>query len=296
MCSSTNNRAAWLRGPQASCSHPPDHSSRPYRLVLLGPPGVGKGTQAEMLSQTLGSCHLSTGDIFRSAKSLAPCQRSPAMDNALGCMKRGELVPDEIVLQLVRERADCLHCAGGFLLDGFPRTVGQAQALGDLLLQFDLSLDAVIDYRLPTDEIISRLSGRRTCSRCEAVYHVTSRPPKKAGICDHCGSPLTQREDDRPESIRVRLDAYEKQTAPLTRFYDKLNLLVPIDATGSPDEILAQHASGTEGRHAMQILLIARHLALVRASSLPPRPAVSFALVTWPVLSPGIAAHRAQRT
>ncbi len=231
------DRAAWLKGPAAQCAVPPGEPERPWRLVLLGAPGVGKGTQAELLAQGLGACHLSTGDVFRAAKGLPDCERSPAMNEALDYMRRGELVPDSTVLAMVRERVSCLRCRGGFLLDGFPRTVAQAEALEGLLRDERIQLDAVLDYQLPIDEIVARLSGRRTCSVCKAVYHVTTRPPKVTGLCDQCGAPLIQREDDRPESVRVRMEAYERSTAPLTDYYGRAGLLVPIPAHGSPEEI-----------------------------------------------------------
>ncbi len=231
------NREIWLKGPSFQCTDVPQSTGKPWRLVLLGAPGIGKGTQSEFLRDRLGACHLSTGDVFRAAKSLPETERSPAMAEALDYMRKGELVPDTTVLSMVRERVDCLRCKGGFLLDGFPRTVAQAEALEKLLTEQKLKLDGAISYELPIDEIVSRLSGRRTCSKCKAVFHVTALPPKKDGICDHCGSPLIQREDDRPESVRVRMKAYELSTAPLTDFYRKRNLLVPISAKGTPEEI-----------------------------------------------------------
>jgi adenylate kinase len=209
----------------------------PHRLVLLGAPGVGKGTQAELLCANLGACHLSTGDIFRAAKALDPSERTPALTAALEHMRRGELVPDETVLALVTERVSCLRCEGGFLLDGFPRTVAQAEALETLLAREKLKLDAVLSYELPLEQIVSRLSGRRTCPGCKSVFHIEARPPKVAGICDHCGGKLYQREDDRPESIRVRMEAYERSTAPLADFYRRRHPLLSISAEGSPEDI-----------------------------------------------------------
>lgn len=206
-------------------------------MVLLGAPGVGKGTQAEMLCEKLGACHLSTGDIFRAAKALEPCQRTPALTAALEYMRRGDLVPDETVLAMVAERVGCLHCEGGFLLDGFPRTVAQAEALDNLLDSEKLQLDAVLSYDLPIEQVVARLSGRRTCAGCKAVFHIASRPPKTPDVCDHCNGRLYQREDDRPESVRVRMEAYERSTAPLADFYRRRNLLVSISAEGSPEEI-----------------------------------------------------------
>jgi adenylate kinase len=204
---------------------------------LLGAPGVGKGTQAELLCASLGACHLSTGDIFRTAKALEACQRTPALTAALDYMRRGDLVPDETVLALVTERVGCLRCEGGFLLDGFPRTVAQAAALDRLLAGEALKLDAVLSYDLPLEQVVARLSGRRTCPSCKAVFHVEARPPKVPGVCDHCHGKLYQREDDRPDSIRVRMEAYERSTAPLADYYRRQNLLVSIAAEGSPEEI-----------------------------------------------------------
>lgn len=232
-----NDRASWLQGPSVCCSVPPPTPDRVWRVVLLGAPGVGKGTQAGMLRESLGACHLSTGDVFRAAKALDPARRSPAMNEAMGYMSRGELVPDEIVLNMVRERLACLRCHGGFLLDGFPRTVAQATALEQLFKDNGIALDAAIDYDMPIDQIVERLSGRRTCTRCKAVYHVTGRPPKAAGICDTCGGELIQREDDRPEAVRVRMEAYVTSTAPLQAFYRERGLLVTVPAEGTPEEI-----------------------------------------------------------
>lgn len=233
-------RTAWLKGPTAPCTVFPAGTTKPLRLVLLGAPGVGKGTQAELLTGQLDNCHLSTGDIFRAAKAMDPCDRTPALSAAIEFMRKGELVPDQTVLALVAERVGCLRCEGGFLLDGFPRTVAQAEALESLLQSQNLSLDAVLSYDLPLEKIVERLSGRRTCENCKAVYHVQTRPPKVAGVCDHCGGNLFQREDDRPESIRVRMEAYERSTTPLADFYRKRNLLVSVNAEGTPEEIFVR--------------------------------------------------------
>ncbi len=231
------DRKAWLKGGAAVCDIPAEPQQRPRRLVLLGAPGVGKGTQAELLAASLGACHLSTGDIFRAAKGLDACDRTPALSAAIEHMKRGELVPDKTVLALVTERLRCLRCEGGFLLDGFPRTVAQAEALENLLQSQALKLDAVISYDLPLEQIVSRLSGRRTCPDCKSVFHVEARPPRTEGLCDHCGGKLYQREDDRPESIRVRMHAYETSTAPLADFYQRRKLLTAIPADGAPEDI-----------------------------------------------------------
>jgi adenylate kinase len=230
------DRAAWFCGEEAQCNTPATHSGKAYRLILLGPPGVGKGTQAELLCQALGTCHLSTGDIFRAAQGRR--EPSPALQQALAAMRRGELVSDDVVVAIVRERAGCLCCRGGFLLDGFPRTCAQAEALDTMLDEQGVTLDAVLSYELPLPEIIARLSGRRTCPACKAVYHAVAMPTRLKGICDHCGAELIQREDDRPESIRTRMHAYEESTRPLTDYYRRREILVPVRASGTPEEIL----------------------------------------------------------
>lgn len=245
--STVRDRAAWLKGPAFQCAEPPPAVNRAWRLILLGAPGVGKGTQAELLSSRLQACHLSTGDVFRAAKNLTECERSPAMNAALDFMRRGELVPDTTVLEMVRERVGCLTCGGGFLLDGFPRTVAQAEALQQILAEQEIKLDGVLSYELPIAEIVERLSGRRTCTKCKAVFHVTARPPRREGVCDGCGGALIQREDDRPESIRVRMAEYAKSTAPLTEYYRRQKLLVRIPATGTPEEIRDRALAALQG-------------------------------------------------
>ena len=232
-----NDRAAWIQGPSAHCAIQPGERSHAWRLVLLGAPGVGKGTQAEMLCTRLGACHLSTGDIFRAAAGSCGGGRSPAMEAALQYMRRGQLVPDSTVWEIIRERTGCIRCHGGFVLDGFPRTLPQAHAFHDLMSEKGLPLDAVLNYELPFPEIIARLGGRRVCGKCKAVFHETQNPPTVKGVCDKCGGNLVQREDDRPESVEVRLEAYERETAPLIEFYSGLNLLVRIGAVGTPQQI-----------------------------------------------------------
>lgn len=229
----------------------------PWRLILLGAPGVGKGTQAELLNRRLRACHLSTGDVFRVAGSRPECDQSPAMKEALGYMRRGELVPDSTVWDLVRERKQCLHCSGGFILDGFPRTLGQAEALKNLMDSEGLELSGAVNYELPFSEIVARLGGRRTCEKCKAVYHVSERPPKVQGRCDHCDGKLFQREDDRPESVKVRLEAYQRSTAPLIEFYSSLGLLVHVRASGSPDEIFENTFVQLEARRVGEVARIA---------------------------------------
>ena len=233
-----HDRTSWLKGGGARCQMPPRTPPGPaWRVVLLGAPGVGKGTQADLLCERLGTCHLSTGDIFRTAKCLRDEEQTDSMKAALQFMRRGALVPDETVLDLIRDRLRCLRCSGGFLLDGFPRTVAQAEALERTLDEQKVSLTGVFNYELPIATIVARLSGRRTCAVCKTVYHVATRPPKIADICDQCGGSLFQREDDRPESVEVRMQAYETSTRPLINFYEQRGLLVSISAEGSPEQI-----------------------------------------------------------
>jgi adenylate kinase len=234
-----NDRAAWLEGSSTQCELPSERDSQ-MRLVLLGAPGVGKGTQAHLLNQHLGACHLSTGDVFRAAGSRNECDQTPAMTQAMEYMRLGGLVPDATVWELVRERSACIRCRGGFILDGFPRTLGQAESLKLLLENEALSLSAVVNYELPLDQIVSRLSGRRTCQKCKSIFHITEQPPRAPGTCDQCGGPLVQREDDRPEAVVVRMEVYERSTAPLIDFYRNLSLLIPVVAAGSPNEICSR--------------------------------------------------------
>jgi len=238
---STGNRIAWLQGPDAHCAKTGPVAPRPWHLVLLGPPGVGKGTQAEKIIAEFGACHLSTGDVFRHAARVndgpAP---SPAMATALAAMKRGELVSDATVVELVRERAQCLACQYGFLLDGFPRTLEQAYALDGILARVERRLDAAINYFAPEVLIIERLSGRRVCSQCRAGYHVVNKPPRVADRCDACGGALRQRDDDQPEAIRTRLRAYAATCDPVLHYYQRQGLLRSIDASGDPEAVFAQ--------------------------------------------------------
>jgi adenylate kinase len=251
------NRASWIKGPQSQCSPQASHLRRPWRLVLFGPPGVGKGTQAQLLHQALGACHLSTGDVFRAASQSPACEQSPAMAAATEFMRRGQLVPDTTVWEMVRERSGCLRCDGGFLLDGFPRTLPQAQKLQDLLDQEKIALHAVINFVLRLDEIVTRLSGRRTCGQCKAIFHAQHQPPAREGICDHCGGTLFQRDDDRPESITVRMRAYSESTAPLIDFYRERGNLLAVEASGTPEEICRRTVAALEARAAKPSVRVA---------------------------------------
>jgi len=239
-----NDRIAWNQGPPADCSDSEESGKPPWRLVLMGPPGAGKGTQAELLHQYLGACHLSTGDLLRSAASHPNCVQSPAMKAAQDLMSHGGLVPDSIVWDMVRERSACLRCPGGFLLDGFPRTVGQAEALTALMREEKLPLTAVVNYELPLPEIISRLSSRRTCRDCQSVHHFSAENE----ICNHCGGSLYQRDDDHPEAIAVRLKVYQRETAPLIEYYERFELLVPVDATSSAAHVCARTVAALQHR------------------------------------------------
>jgi adenylate kinase len=209
-------------------------------VVLLGAPGVGKGTQAELLGARLGACPLSMGDVIRQGR--LSITRTPAMTRAMEHMERGELVPDPTVLALLGERHGCLRCPAGlgFILDGFPRTVVQAQELQRMLHARQVMLDVVVDYQLPIATIVDRLAGRRVCPSCRAVYQLLSHPPRTPGHCDRCATALEQRSDDQPGAIRTRMAAYQDSTGPLLDFYDRLGLLVTIPAHGSPEEILAR--------------------------------------------------------
>ena len=231
-----SDRSNWLEGPHVPCVTPV-HPARRYGLILLGPPGVGKGTQAAMLSSQLGACHLSTGDIFRAARSVPACDRTPALNHAIEVMQRGQLVSDDTVVELVRERIECLRCNGGFLLDGFPRTIQQAEALDALLAKEGVTLDGVISYEMPIEQVVSRIGGRRVCPSCKAVYHVEAQPPRTPGVCDKCGTALVQREDDLPEAVRVRMTAYAEATKPLIDYYSRKGLLMVVSADGTPEEI-----------------------------------------------------------
>jgi adenylate kinase len=202
-------------------------------LVLLGPPGAGKGTQAERLVEDFGLPYYSTGIILREAVA----EGSELGKEAKGYMEKGELVPDELISRAVAERFEAGEADDGFLLDGFPRTIGQAEVLDDLLEERGRRLTAVLLIEAPDDEVVRRLSGRRTCAKGNHVYHLEFDPPKHEGVCDQDGSRLIQREDDRPETVRKRLAVYHDQTEPLIEWYDDKDLLVRLDGTRPPDDV-----------------------------------------------------------
>ena len=203
------------------------------RLILLGPPGAGKGTQALRITKNYQIPHISTGDILRANIKAG----TPLGLEAKAYMDKGELVPDSLIMGLVRERLKEDDCKAGFLFDGFPRTIPQAEALDKILAEENMKLDAVIDIRADEEELIRRMTGRRLCSQCGASYHIVNTPPKKEGICDHCGGNLIQRTDDKLETVMNRFEVYKAQTLPLTAYYEKQNLIVPIESEGGPDAV-----------------------------------------------------------
>ena len=203
-------------------------------LVLLGAPGSGKGTQSKKLVTEKGWPQLSTGDMFRAAIS----QKTPVGLKAKSYMDKGDLVPDEVVIGIVEERIRAPDCKKGFILDGFPRTIPQAEALDRVLENNARSVGRVVFFQISDDFLVSRLSGRRSCTKCGAMFHLETAPPKKAGVCDACGhSPLVQRDDDQPAVIQKRLQVYRDQTAPLKGYYERQKKLYSIDATLAPDQV-----------------------------------------------------------
>jgi adenylate kinase len=203
------------------------------RLVLLGPPGAGKGTQARMLEAQLKAPQIASGDLLRTAVR----NRTALGAEAKSYMDKGALVPDELVLKLIEEHLNQRGAQGGFILDGFPRTVAQAEALARMLETRKERLDKVIALIVPNDEIIKRISGRRTCRNCGAMYHVIYDPPRNVNICNDCNGELYQREDDEEDTVRMRLEVYAASTKPLLDHYGRLGLLAQIDGMGRPDDI-----------------------------------------------------------
>ncbi len=203
------------------------------RVVLLGPPGAGKGTQAKLLRERFEACQISTGDILRKAVA----DKTPLGREAERYLNRGELVPDDVIVRLVGERLKQTDCAKGFVLDGFPRTLPQAQSLEGILKEMALPLDGVLSIQVPHDVIVQRLAGRRNCQNCGALYHVNFDPPRNGETCDRCGGRLQQRDDDREETITTRLRVYESRTAPLANYYRERGNLREINGVGKFEEI-----------------------------------------------------------
>jgi adenylate kinase len=206
------------------------------RLVLLGPPGAGKGTQAKLLQVHFHIPQISTGDILRQAVA----DGSVLGKQAKEFMDRGELVPDAVINNIVEERLAAEDCRAGFLLDGFPRTVAQAEAFETMLERRSLVLDGAISLRVPRAELVARLSGRRTCRQCGAMYHLRFNPPARDMICDRCGGELYQRADDREETIEARMEVYDKQSGPLREHFREKGLLREVDGAKSTDEVFEQ--------------------------------------------------------
>jgi adenylate kinase len=203
------------------------------RVVLVGPPGAGKGTQAQFIASHLSIPKISTGDIFRANVSGGTELGKLAKEY----MDRGDLVPDEVTVAMVRDRLGEDDAQEGFLLDGFPRNVPQAEILKKMLAEWGSSLDVVLELVVDDEEVVRRLAGRRTCRSCGKVWHVDFDPPAREGVCDACGGRLFQRDDDREDTIRHRLEVYQEQTSPLISFYADEGILVGVDATGPVEEI-----------------------------------------------------------
>ncbi len=205
------------------------------KLILLGAPGAGKGTVAKLLTKMDGSVQISTGDILRAAVAAG----TELGKKAEAAMKAGDLVSDDLIMGIMGERLKEDDCKNGYLLDGFPRTIPQAEALKVLLADMGETLDAVVNIDVPRDVILDRLTTRRTCTDCGEIYNVKSNPPKVEGVCDKCGGPVVQRDDETEEAISNRLDVYNEKTAPLAGFYEKEGMLLTVEATSSDDVINA---------------------------------------------------------
>jgi len=214
-----------------------------FNLILLGPPGAGKGTQAKLLIERYRIPQISTGDILRSAVK----EQSPSGVRAKEFMDRGALVPDDLVIEIIKDRLSLPDTAAGFILDGFPRTVAQADALASMLKSNGKSIDHVISITVDNEELVQRVIGRLTCRGCGQGYHLIFDPPAVTGVCNICGSELYQRDDDKEETMRARLLTYESQTAPLIKYYDTFGLLRPVAGVGSIKEINDSLARVLEG-------------------------------------------------
>lgn len=202
-------------------------------LILLGAPGAGKGTQSKQISALYQIPQISTGDILREARK----NKTDLGQQADSYMSRGELVPDEVVIGIVNDRIKESDCQRGFILDGFPRTTAQAEALSRLMLERDKKIEAVVSLDVPDSYIIERLSGRRVCAQCGATYHVAFAPPQKQGVCDKCGGEVVLRKDDSEETVKQRLRVYKEQTEPLIAYYANKGVLKSIKGTGSVDDV-----------------------------------------------------------
>ena len=203
------------------------------RLIMLGAPGAGKGTQAARVAEKLQIPHISTVDIFRANLK----NGTELGKKAKEYMDAGKLVPDELTCDLVADRLAQADCADGFILDGFPRTIPQAEALDKVLEKLGTTIDYAVNIDVPDEAIVSRMSGRRACVGCGATYHIVFNPPKKEDICDHCGAGLILRDDDRPETVQTRLRVYHEQTQPLIDFYGSKGNLVTVDGTQNMDDV-----------------------------------------------------------
>ena len=206
------------------------------RIILLGPPGSGKGTQAKLLSKRYGIPHIAMGDILREEVA----RKTPLGEKVNVYMSKGELVPDEIVIEVLKKRLQEADCTNGFILDGFPRTLNQAKALDNMLSELNLKIDAVIYIEVPDEEIMKRLSLRRTCKVCGRIYNLHYNPPKQDGKCDVCGGELIIRDDDKPEVIKNRLKVYNEQTKPLVDYYENHRLLIRINGVNTIDSVFQQ--------------------------------------------------------
>ncbi len=202
-------------------------------IILLGAPGVGKGTQGKMLSEKYALPEISTGDILRAEVK----NNTDLGKEAEEYMKKGELVPDAVIIGMMKNRMSCEDCRNGFVLDGFPRTVDQANALENMLKSEGKDIDYVLNIAVPEEKIIRRISGRRSCPECKSVYNIYFNPPKKDAVCDHCGCLLVLRDDDNEETVKSRLSTYNQKTSPLVDYYRKNGVLVEIDGNGTPGKI-----------------------------------------------------------
>ncbi|TLS48365.1 adenylate kinase [Paenibacillus antri] len=213
-------------------------------LILMGPPGAGKGTQAERIVAEFSIPHISTGDAFRAAMK----QGTPLGVKAKEYVDAGLLVPDEVTIGIVRERLQQDDCKGGFMLDGFPRTISQAEALDEILKSLDSGIDHVVNLKVDRGLLLARLTGRRICRSCGATYHELFNPPAKAGVCDKCGGELYQRSDDTEEKVGTRLDEYLNKTAPLLAYYEAKGLLRELNGERDIDEVTAELRSLLRGQ------------------------------------------------